>query len=113
MSTDVSIQIIAQSGEKRFYQVKPSRYVSVAKYLQSGLPEKDNRKWAALCLLVALLALSPIHLLAQTETATISGQVTDTSQSPVPNAPVTIRNEQTAQSFSIKSGEDGAYVSPP
>src|SRR4051794_30733028 len=93
--------------------MKPSRYVSVAKYLESGLLEKDDRKWAALFLFLALLALSPIHLVAQTETATISGQVTDTSQSPVPNAPVSIRNEQTAQSFSVKSGEDGAYVSPP
>jgi len=71
------------------------------------------RSTSSLVVLLALLFWYPIHLLAQTETATISGQVTDASQAPVPNAPVVIRNEQTAQEFSVKTGENGNYVSPP
>ena len=65
------------------------------------------RSTSSLVVLLALLFWYPIHLVAQTETATISGQVTDASQAPVPNAPVVIRNEQTAQEFSVKTGENG------
>ena len=87
--------------------MKPVRRVSV---FESSCKVGKISSFIAL---LALLWLCPAHVIAQTETATISGQVTDASQAPVPNAPVVIRNEQTAQEFSVKTGENGNYVSPP
>src|SRR3954453_20739862 len=95
--------------------MEQARRVSVPGAGSIGLMDKVISGSCVRCLIVALalLSLSRVCLQAQTETATISGQVLDASQSPVPNAPVSIRNEQTAQELSVKTGESGNYVSPP
>jgi len=92
--------------------MKPVRRVSLFECPRTESGCKISPTSSVLALL-GLLLLYPIHVVAQTETATISGQVTDASQAPVPNAPVIIRNEQTAQEYSVKTGENGNYVSPP
>src|SRR5947209_11750261 len=92
--------------------MKPVRRVSALEVTRTGSGCKISST-SSLVALLALLLLYPFQVVAQTETATISGQVTDASQAPVPNAPVLFRNEQTAQEFSVKTGENGNYVSPP
>jgi Carboxypeptidase regulatory-like domain len=58
-----------------------------------------------------LLALG-IPALAQVPTGSIRGVVKDSSGAIVPSANVTIRNEDTAQTRAIVSGEDGEYLAP-
>lgn len=62
-------------------------------------------------LLVILLG-SLASLQAQVITATLSGTVTDTSGSVVPNAAITVRNTGTGLSRQTSSGADGQYVVP-
>jgi Carboxypeptidase regulatory-like domain len=77
------------------------------------------KKWLALnwrsvqlCMLGALLcAVMPISLMAQIATAgRISGSVTDTSQSALPGATVTLANEATGISRTVTTDSNGFYV---
>lgn len=62
-------------------------------------------------LLVILLG-SLASLQAQVITATLSGTITDTSGSVVPNAAITVRNMGTGLSRQTMSGAEGQYVVP-
>jgi hypothetical protein len=71
-----------------------------------------NWRGAQLCMLVALLcAAMPISLMAQISTVgRISGTVTDTSQSALPGATVTVTNEATNISRTVTTDSNGFYV---
>lgn len=62
---------------------------------------------------VALLAIAPLPLNAQTtvSTGSIQGTITDPSGAVIPEAAITISNKATGQSFGIKSSGTGAYNS--
>lgn len=59
-----------------------------------------------------LLLVSNAGAMAQETTATITGQVTDSSGAVVPNAEITLTNVKTLEVRSVKSGEDGYYSLP-
>ena len=64
-------------------------------------------------LFVALsLCVSTIPLSAQQESASITGQVTDSSGAAVPGARVTIRNQASGALFNSVSDSDGFYRAP-
>jgi hypothetical protein len=63
---------------------------------------------------IAVLVLAAAGgLLAQSESASIVGTITDSSSAIVPGATVSIRNNQTNATVSLKTGQDGNYASPP
>ncbi len=59
--------------------------------------------------LVCLLVLSPLCLLAQFETASVLGYVRDSSGAVVPNASVTLVNQQTKAEVTVTTDAQGAY----
>jgi outer membrane receptor protein involved in Fe transport len=59
-----------------------------------------------------LLALIPISLLAQVTTGTITGRVTDPSGSAVPNAKVTVTEQNTGVSTQTVTAAGGDYTAP-
>ena len=61
-----------------------------------------------LLLLVALLSASMV-VFAQTDTARVIGTVTDPSGAVVPGATITITNQATANTRTIKAGADGSF----
>jgi hypothetical protein len=63
-------------------------------------------------LLIAILLLSDVALLAQTEGARISGRVTDVSGAVIAGSECTITNIETNVSTSTTTNEDGIYVIP-
>jgi len=63
-------------------------------------------------LLVLLLCALPAAALAQQETATISGTITDATGASVPNAVVIVTNVQTGISVRTEATEAGTYVVP-
>ncbi len=63
-------------------------------------------------LLLALLCACPATLLAQQETATITGEVRDASGALVPKAAITITNVETNISFKTETSELGSYTVP-
>ncbi|HEU4890861.1 MAG TPA: TonB-dependent receptor [Vicinamibacterales bacterium] len=63
-------------------------------------------------LLVLLLSALPAAALAQQETATISGTITDATGASVPNAVVIVTNVQTGISVRTEATEAGTYVVP-
>ena len=63
-------------------------------------------------LLVLLLCALPAAALAQQETATISGTITDATGAVVPNAVVIVTNVQTGISVRTEATEAGTYVVP-
>lgn len=52
-------------------------------------------------------------ILAQSESASVVGTVTDSSGATVPGAAVTIRDTQTNAAFTVLTAQDGNYASPP
>jgi hypothetical protein len=60
---------------------------------------------AAICMLVML----PASLIAQFETASVLGYVRDTTGATLPNATVTLTNQQTKTSVTVKTDAQGAY----
>jgi hypothetical protein len=69
--------------------------------------------WRNLALSIASVLLLPVvPLVAQQETASITGQVTDPSGGAVPRARVTIRNGSTGASFSAMTDATGFYSDP-
>src|SRR5882762_11421061 len=65
-------------------------------------------KW----ILAVLCCLLPA-LLAQVDTGTIAGALTDSTGAVLPAAIVTIRHTETRQEFKLSSNDLGQYVSPP
>src|SRR5215510_6944023 len=61
-------------------------------------------------LLSALLCVCPATLLAQQETATITGEVRDASGALVPKAAITITNVETNVSLNSETNEQGVYT---
>ncbi len=59
--------------------------------------------------LLCLLLLSPLCLLAQFETASVLGYVRDSSGAVVPNASVTLVNQQTKAEVTVTTDAQGAY----
>jgi hypothetical protein len=76
----------------------------------AGLPTKTVARWAtALCLLVLLLF--SIQSRAQVAgTANIKGTVADASGAVIPNAEVTLTEQNTGVSHKAKSGGDGVFI---
>ena len=68
-------------------------------------------KFAALFVALSL-CVSTIPLSAQQESASITGQVTDSSGAAVPGARVTIRNQASGALFNSVSDADGFYRAP-
>ena len=61
-----------------------------------------------------LAALVLVHsLLAQVDTGTIAGTLTDSTGAVLPAAIVTIRHTETKQEFKLSSNDLGQFVSPP
>jgi len=67
-----------------------------------------QKKLAAL-IATLLLSIFSISVFAQETTATITGQVTDSSGAVVPNAEIVLTNVKTREERKTKSGEDGYY----
>ena len=65
--------------------------------------------WMVLAALVAIAALLPLQLQAQTTYGSIVGMVTDASGAAVPGAAVTVTNLGTNESHAIKSDAAGNY----
>ena len=63
-------------------------------------------------LLVLFLAGAGV-VLAQSESASVVGSVTDSSGASVPGALVSIRDTQTNATFTAQTAQDGNYTSPP
>src|SRR6185437_5251827 len=63
-------------------------------------------------LFVAYLLLSPLHLNAQTVTGTILGNVLDSSGAAIPNAEITITNQDTGVARVSAGSADGVYSVP-
>ncbi len=59
-----------------------------------------------------LLSAGALVALAQTPTGSITGTVQDVSGAAIPNATVTITNNDTSVSQTLKTGGDGRYVQP-
>ena len=68
-----------------------------------------SRMIAAGLLFAVAIALSVTPLLAQVDTGSITGTVTDPSGAVVGNAKVTLTNEGTGQSLTTTTGSDGLY----
>src|SRR5262245_23042832 len=66
-----------------------------------------DAKWvfAAFCFVFSALA--------QVDTGTVAGTLTDSTGAVLPAAAVTIRNTDTSQEFKLSSNELGQFVSPP
>ena len=66
------------------------------------------------CAAVLLLgvAYSPVHLLGQAATASISGRVTDASGAAIPMATVTVKNTATSASQTAATDDQGRYAIP-
>src|SRR5205085_5325328 len=62
---------------------------------------------------VVLVILCGFGLLAQVDTGTIRGTITDVSSKVVPGAKVTITQEETGLSLNAQAGPDGSYVFTP
>jgi hypothetical protein len=65
--------------------------------------------FAALLPTVPLIVAGP-RALAQSDTSSISGTITDSTGAVVPNALVTARNDATGQTRSMRSNNVGAYT---
>lgn len=66
--------------------------------------------WISLLVALALGAGAPLPCNAQSVSATLTGQVTDPAGSPVPEALVTLRHEETAALRQVFTGADGRYT---
>jgi len=73
---------------------------------------KPSRVLATLLTLAAILAICPTNAFAQTESARISGLVTDPSGAVVVQAEVVLTNIEKGTSTSVVTNQDGIYVLP-
>jgi len=62
--------------------------------------------------LVLSLLLSPVMGLAQADSSSLSGTITDSSGAVLPNAKVTAHNEATGQDRSVTTSASGSYTIP-
>src|ERR1700680_1984851 len=60
-----------------------------------------------------LLLFFAAALLGQSESASVVGDVTDSSGAALPRVTTSIRNTQTTGAFNVQSTPDGNYTSPP
>ena len=67
------------------------------------------RRIATLAMFLIFLACAPISALAQFETASVLGYVRDASGAVIPNATVTLTNQETKAQVVSKTNEQGAY----
>lgn len=65
-----------------------------------------------MAVLAILFLASPVYISAQTVTGTIRGTITDTNDSVLPDATITIRNIETGQERSVKTNGEGSYNAP-
>lgn len=65
------------------------------------------------CVLTPLVLLFSIRAHAQTEFGSITGSVVDSSDAPIPNVAVNMRNDQTTMTVAVRTGPDGNFASPP
>src|SRR3989442_14843980 len=70
-----------------------------------------GRSPALLCALSIWVLFGP--LFAQTETGAVVGTVLDASDAPIPRAPLSIRNSETAATVNLPTDDAGSYTSPP
>ena len=75
----------------------------------------DIRAASRALLFAALIPTAPLivagtRALAQSDTSSISGTVTDPTGAVVPNARVMVRNDSTGQTRSVNSNSVGAYT---
>src|SRR5215469_6993138 len=70
------------------------------------------RWFVVLCCAVAFCALMGVRSNAQVNTGTLSGQVTDASGAVVPEATLTVKDDNTGYTREVKSSGDGDYVFP-
>jgi len=61
-------------------------------------------------LVMVCLLVTATSILAQSDTSSISGTVTDTSGALVPNAQITVHNNATLADRTISSNENGAFT---
>src|SRR5271157_4572991 len=71
-----------------------------------------TRARACCCVALALAALSPGPLFAQSELATLTGTVTDPSQAILANVVITVTNQDTAVTTRSITNQNGLYVIP-
>jgi hypothetical protein len=71
----------------------------------------SNRSWRASGMPAIIFLAMAVHALAQS-TGTVRGNITDASDSPVPGASVTVRDENTGQERTITTDSGGAYFVP-
>lgn len=62
--------------------------------------------------LLPMLLLTPVTLMAQADSSSLSGTITDTTGAVVPAAKVTAHNEATGQDRSVSTNEAGSYTIP-
>src|SRR5436309_5692275 len=60
-----------------------------------------------------LAVLSASLLFGQAESGAIVGVVTDSSEAPIPRAPVTVRSAETGVTLHLTTDDSGSYTSPP
>src|SRR5262245_26820824 len=70
----------------------------------------SRKNCLALTLLLGLALIVPSHASAQAVTATLLGNVTDTTGAAVPGATVTARETQTNVSRTAVTNETGSYI---
>jgi Carboxypeptidase regulatory-like domain len=94
------------------FTLQDSRYQTSRNYLSLktvGVEMKSIRP--VMYLLVLLLSL-PFGVMAQKNTGTIRGAVTDSSGAMVAGAEVTVTNNGTGESRTVTANEEGQYVAP-
>src|ERR1700722_13137560 len=64
-----------------------------------------------LSVFIALFAMSSIAL-AQRDLGTITGTITDPQGSAIPNAKITIKNDDTGVSYDTVAGDTGSFTRP-
>ena len=67
-------------------------------------------RWGALAVMLASLC---VGIAAQGLTGQISGVITDSGGAAIPNAKITITNEETARVVSITADSEGNFFAPP
>jgi hypothetical protein len=70
------------------------------------------RFWVLCAALLLLAALTPCCMFAQSESASVSGRVTDQTNAVVPDVEVELRNADTGVSQATKTNGEGFYVFP-
>jgi hypothetical protein len=73
---------------------------------------RPMRFWVLCAALLLLAALTPCCMFAQSESASVSGRVTDQTNAVVPDVEVELRNADTGVSQATKTNGEGFYVFP-